>query len=58
MKNSQNQQHKKGKTKKGEIKVKIKTEHKKQTFLCKSKNCTSRLNSRKELYLHYKTTHK
>ena len=31
---------------------------KKQTFLCRSKNCTSRSNSRKELYLHYKTTHK
>ena len=31
---------------------------KKQTFLCGSKNCTSRSNSRKELYMHYKTTHK
>ena len=49
---------KKGKGKKGAIKIKIKTEHKKQTFLCKSKNCTSRSNSRKELYLHYKTIHK
>ena len=31
---------------------------KKQTFLCGSKNCTMRSNTRKELYLHYKTTHK
>ena len=49
---------KKEKTKKGATKIKIKTKHKKQTFLCKSKNCTSRSHSRKELYLHYKSTHK
>ena len=32
--------------------------HKKQSFKCKTKNCTTRLNSRKDLYLHYKTIHK
>ena len=31
---------------------------KKQSFLCGSKNCTMRSNSRKELYMHYKTCHK
>ena len=49
---------KKEKTKKGATNSEIKTKLKKQTFLFKSKNCTSRSNSRKELYLHYKTTHK
>ena len=49
---------KKEKTKKGATNSENKTKLKKQTFLCKSKNCTSRSNSRKELYLHYKTTHK
>ena len=49
---------KKEKTKKGATNSENKTKLKKQTFLCKSKNCTSRSNSRKELYLHYKTMHK
>ena len=44
--------------KKGATNSENKTKLKKQTFLCKSKICTSRSNSRKELYLHYKTTHK
>ena len=45
---------KKGITKKGLIKL----EHKKQSFKCKSKNCTVKSETRKELYLHYKATHK
>ena len=45
---------KKDKTKKGTVKL----EHKKQSFKCKAKNCTTRSKSRKELYSHYKTTHK
>ena len=46
----------KGTTKKGLIKLKL--EHKKQSFKCKSKNCTVKSETRKELYQHYKTTHK
>ena len=38
--------------------IKLKTEHKKQSFKCKSKNCSVKLKTRKDLYHHYKATHK
>ena len=47
---------KKGTTKKGLIKLTL--EHKKQSFKCKTKNCTVKSETRKELYQHYKATHK
>ena len=47
---------KKGISKNGLIKLKI--EYKKQSFKCKSKKCSAKLETRKELYHHYKATHK
>ena len=34
------------------------TENKKQSFKCKSKNCSIKVETRKDLYQHYKATHK
>ena len=34
------------------------TENKKQSFKCKAKNCSIKVETRKDLYQHYKATHK